>query len=464
MKGRREPALHQICLYNLRVETPARSGRRRLLTVLGVTFGIAVAVGNSIGAGIFRAPGSVAAHLPDFWPFLAVWVVGGLYALLGANALSELATMVPRSGGQYAFVRRGLGNYAGFVVGWTDWLSTCGTTALVAIVLGEYAVGLFPELHTHQAVALFTIVVLTLIQWIGIRPAGAAQDLTSLLKALALLFFVGACFALGSRNPASSIMHADRDGSLIAAFILSLQAVIYTYDGWSAPIYFAEEIRDPGRNVPRAIFIGLTVVVVSYLLINVAFAAVVPIPTLAGQKLAAAAVARHIFGLHGDVVLQAVVVAVLLSAVNSNILMAPRVIYAMAKDGLFWRGAAEVNRGGTPDVALLISSILAAAFIASGAFDSVIAKLAFFFVANYTLSFITLFVMRRTEPNVTRPFRAWGHPFTTGLAVVASLAFLAGAVAADVVNSLWSIALLVVSIPLYLLVRAAGLKKRAPVA
>jgi len=377
----------------------AQSGTHKLLTVLGLTFGIAVAVGNSIGAGILRSPGTIAQHLPDFWPFMAVWVVGGLYALLGTNAVAELATMVPRSGGQYVLVRHGLGDYPGFVVGWSDWLSTCGTTAAVAIVLGEYTVGLFPSLRTHQVVAILVVAILTAIQWLGVRWGGGAQTLTGLIKAVVLVLFIAACFTLGSRNPAASVLIEEREGSLLIAFILSLQAVIYTYDGWTAPVYFSEEIKDPGKVIPRAMFGGVLSVIGIYLLLNIAFAMVVPIPTLAGKNLAAGAVAQQMFGQHGDTVIRALMVLALLSTVNSSILMAPRVIFAMASDRLFWRHATQVNSGGTPDVALLISTIIATIFIVSGTFEEVIGKLSVFFVANYALSFLSLFVF----PVITAP-------------------------------------------------------------
>ena len=432
---------------------------RKLLTVLGVTFGIAVAVGNTIGAGILRAPGSIASYLPEFWPYMTLWIAGALYALLGANALSELGTMVPRSGGQYVFVRQALGDYAGFVVGWSDWISTSGTTAVVAMLFGEYTVGLFPELRTQVVVALMMLAIVTVLQWFGIRAAGGAQTATSILKAVALLILVAACFILGSQDPLRSSMAVEREMPLMLAVVLSLQAVIYTYDGWNAPIYFSEEIRDPGRNLPRAIFGGLLTVTVIYLLINVAFARVVPLPTLAGKNLAAASVAEHLFGMHGGTVLRAIMAVALVSAVNSNVLMAPRVLFAMASDGLFWRGATEVNRGGTPDVALLISSVLAAGFIVTGTFNQVIAKLAFFFVANYTLSFVSLFVLRRRDPDAARPYRAWGHPLTTGLGLLASVAFLVGAVMVDLKNSLYALALLAITVPAFVLMRAARRSK-----
>ena len=431
--------------------TPARG---HLLAVLGVGFGLAVTIGNTIGAGILRTPGVISFQLHTFWPYLAVWVAGALYALLGANALSELATLVPRSGGQYVFVRRGLGDYAGFVVGWSDWISTCGTTAAVAIVIGEYSVSLFPEARTQQVVALVVVAIFTLIQWLGVRSGGAVQNVTSLMKALALLGFIGACFWFGTRSPAApTAMTLHAEGSMLLAFIVALQAVIYTYDGWSAVIYFSEEVKDHGRNIPRAMLSGVVAIAVIYLLINVAFLAVVSLPTIAGSNFAAGVVVERMFGSAGQNILRGLVVLILLSAVSANVLMAPRVIYAMATDGLFWRAAREVNRGGTPDIALMISSLLAAAFIVTNTFETVIAKLAFFFVANYALSFIALFVLRAREPDASRPFRAWGHPFTTALALLASLAFLAAATASDTRSSIHSIGLLAVSVPVYFLIK-----------
>ena len=432
---------------------PANPAPRRLLAILGVGFGIAVTIGNTIGGGILRTPGEIAQHLPTVLPYLAVWVIGGLYALLGANALAELATMVPRSGGQYVFVRHALGDFAGFIVGWSDWLSTCGTTALVSIIIGEYALIYLPEMRAFEVIALLTIGLLTCVQWLGVRWGAAAQNVTSVMKAVVLLALIGACFYLGGRSPFSESFVTEGDKTFFVAFMLSIASVIYTYDGWSGVIYFSEEVRNPGRAIPRAMFGGVLLVIVIYLLINVGFLRVVPLGSIAGQKLAAGVVAQHIFGGYADPVLRSLFIISLLSAVNSNVLMAPRVLFAMASDGLFWRGAREVNSGGTPDMALLISSIIAAGFVLTGTFETVIAKLSFFFVANYALSFVSLFVLRRREPNAERPYRAWGHPFTTGLALVASVAFLIAAMASDTRNSIYTLVLLALSYPVYRLMR-----------
>jgi basic amino acid/polyamine antiporter, APA family len=428
--------------------------RGHLLAVLGVGFGLAVTIGNAVGAGILRTPGVIAEHLQTFWPFIAVWIVGALYAALGANALSELGTLVPRSGGQYVFVRHGLGDYAGFVVGWSDWMSTCGTTAFVALVVGEYTVGLFPEVRTQQVVALGVVAVFTIVQWLGVRGGAAVQNVTSIIKAGALVLFIAVCFWLGSRLPWSpTVVSTEHEGSIFVAFILALQSVIYTYDGWSAVIYFSGEVKDYAKSIPRAMLSSVATIAVIYIFVNLAFLAVVSLPTIAGSNLAAGVVVERLFGAAGDKVLRGLVILMLLSAVSSNVLMAPRVLFAMASDGLFWRGARVVNRGGTPDVALLISSLLAAVFIVTGTVETVIAKLSFFFVAIYSLSFLTLFVLRRREPDTPRPYRAWGHPYTTGIALIASIVFLIGAVLGDLRNSLYSIALLVLSAPVFWVMR-----------
>src|SRR5215213_11798294 len=180
-------------------------GRGRLLRVLGVVFGLAVTVGITVGMGILRTPGEVAAQLPNPWLFLGVWALGGVYALCGAVSVAELGTMIPRSGGFYLFARRALGEYPGFVVGWSDWLSTCGTVAAVALVIGEYAGVLVPALAGRDVlVASSVTVAFALLQWRGVRWGGRSQELTSLLKTLAFAALIAACFAWGGRGGADA--------------------------------------------------------------------------------------------------------------------------------------------------------------------------------------------------------------------------------------------------------------------
>jgi basic amino acid/polyamine antiporter, APA family len=429
--------------------TTTRAG---LLPVLGLGFGLAVTVGNAIGAGILRAPGEIAGHLPVVWLYLAAWVLGGLYALLGAMQLAELGTMIPRSGGQYVFSRYALGEYPGFVVGWSDWISTAGTAAAVSIVIGEFSVALFPGVRVSAVVIATTVVVVFAVaQWRGIRWGSAIQNVTSLLKALAFVTLAIAAFVIGGGSVVDQAApEAPAGTALFAAFVLSLQSIIYTYDGWSASIYFSEEVTDSGRDIPRSMIGGVASVIAIYLLVNVAVLAVLPMTQLAGQQFAAGAVAGVIFGTWGDPVFRTITIVSMLSALNSNHLMASRVLFAMSRDGLLTTKAAIVNEGGTPTMALLASTAVAVIFVVFGrTFERVITVLAFFFVANYTLSFLSVFVLRRREPDKARPYRAWGYPWTTALALAGSIAFLIGAIASDPTNSLIALIALAASYPAF---------------
>jgi basic amino acid/polyamine antiporter, APA family len=433
------------------------SHRGRLLRVLGFGFGLAVIIGNTIGAGILRTPGEVAAQLPNAWLFLGVWVAGGLYALLGAVSLAELATMIPRSGGQYVFARRALGDYAGFVVGWSDWLSTCGSTAAVSIVIGEYAGVLFPVLY-GQSVLIASIIAITfaVLQWRGIHWGSSIQNLTSLLKALAFIALVIACFILGGggSNAGPQPAATPTELPLMFALVLALQSVIYTYDGWSGVVYFSEEVREPARNIPRSLFGGVLSIIGIYLLVNLALLYVLPLSQIAGDKLAIGTAAQKIFGPYGDTIIRSLTILSMFSAINAFHLMATRVLFSMSRDRLGSGKALKVNRGGTPTASLFLSAVVALLFILGWKrFEMVITILAFFFVANYTMSFISVFVLRRREPQLERPYRAWGYPWTTALALLGSIAFLAGAVASDTRNSLYALLLLAASYPAYALLR-----------
>jgi basic amino acid/polyamine antiporter, APA family len=434
-----------------------------LLRVLGVGFGLAVTLGNTIGAGILRAPGEVAANAAGSEALvLALWSAGGIYALLGAVSLAELGAMMPRSGGQYVFARAGIGEYAGFVVGWNDWISTCGSAAAVSIVLAESLGPLVPAVAGRaSAVASAVIVIFTTVLWRDVRTGARVQALTSTLKAVALVALVVACFVMTARHLPPNATPAPSAAGLapLAAIVLALQAVIYTYDGWTGVIYFSEEVRDPGRDIPRAMFGGVLLVTAIYLLVNVAFLHVLPLTALAGQPLAAGAVAGALFGARGDQIVNGIVVVALLSSVNALLPMSARIVFAMSADGLFSRVGMRVNAGGTPTSALALSALVAIAFILTGTFDRVIALLAVFFVANYVLSFIALLLLRRRAPDAPRPYKAWGYPFTTLIALGGSLAFLVATVVGDPATAAKAAVVLAISYPAYRMVRrvvAAG--------
>ena len=424
----------------------------RLLRILGVGFGIAVAIGTTISAGIVRTPGEIAARLPVPWLFVAVWVVGGLYALIGALSLSELGAMIPREGGQYVFARRALGNYAGFVVGWSDWVSCGSSIAVIAIVIGEYSGDLLPPLRNHTvATALAITIVIALLQWRGVRWGSRIQEITAALKAVGFVAIVALCFVVGERSPAISHRAAliPHGMPLLLGLLLSMQAVIYTYDGWDSIVYFLEEVRDPAKEVPRAMIGSVLSILGIYLLLNIGLVFLLPIESFAGNNFALGIAAQRIFGASGNAVIRSVMIISLISGVNAILLEGSRVLLGMSRDGFFSSRGAKINAGGTPNVALFLSTAVTAAFIATGSFEKVLAVTSFFFVANYMVSFISVFVLRWREPDLPRPYRTWGYPWTTGFALAGSFAFLASAIAGDTRNSIWALLVLAASYPVY---------------
>jgi APA family basic amino acid/polyamine antiporter len=442
--------------------------RGRLLQVLGMWFGIAAALGNAIAAGIVRTPGDIAKSLPNAWLFIGVWIVGGLYALSGASSIAELGAAIPRSGGQYNFSRRALGDYAGFIVGWSDWLSTCGTAAAVAIVISEYSGHLFPILAGHvQSLSVGIIFAFGILQWRGIRWGRGAQLSTAAIKTAAFLILVIACFVLGSPahraavNSNGPALAIPSGWAFIVAVFLGLQAVVYTVDGWDGIVYFGEEVREPGRDIPRAIFGSVFSIMGIYLLLNLVALYILPMKEIAGNNFVLGTVADRIFGNLGDPIIRSIMVISMLSCLNANQLFCTRTLYAMSCDGLFFRRAAKVNAGGTPTLSLLLSTIVGVlfvvmAFLRGHAFERIIAMLSFFFVANYTLTYTSLFALRRRAPKMERPYRAWGYPWTTGIALSGSVLFLIGSMATDRENTPLALLMLVLSYPVFRVLKWAS--------
>jgi APA family basic amino acid/polyamine antiporter len=432
-----------------------------LLRILGVGFGVAVIVGNTIGVGILRTPGEVAAQLPSRALFLSVWIAGALFTFLGAMNITELGAMLPRSGGHYTFARHALGEYPGFVIGWSDWLSSCGSESAVAVVVGEYLGLLFPwAAGKSRLIAVVVVLSLAALQWRGVRWGSGFQQFTTLLKGLGFFAVVAACLFLShsSSSPAANLQ-LPHGWSLFVAFLLAMQAMIYTYDGWAGAIYFSEEIEDPARNIPRSMFGGALAVGAIYISVAWAIVYVLPISAVAGQSMALGAAADRLWAGQGMRLIAALTVVSAISFMNACHLMASRVLYAMSRDRLV-TGADVVNRGGTPTVALAFSTGAALLFILYGGFNKIIAVLAFFFAINYIADLISIFVLRRREPDRERPYRVPGYPFTTAITLLIYVAFLASIMAADSRNSVYAMILLAVSYPACLFAKRLGNKTK----
>jgi APA family basic amino acid/polyamine antiporter len=425
---------------------------RGLLRVLGMAFALAVGIGNTIGGGILRTPGEIAALLPDVTLFMAVWVFGGLNALLGATVYSELGAMIPRAGGMYVFAHRALGDYAGFFVGYTQWIQTCSAAAALAVLIGEYSSALVPEAAGHASVIAFAVLATVFaLQLVGVRWGARMQMATTLAKTLALGGLVAAAFVMphapAGPDPAAVVM--PHGVALMVALVLALQGVIFTYNGYYAVIAFGEELRDPGREIPRSMFRGLFLIITVYLLLNAAFLWVLPITRMAHLPFVGGAVAQALFGPRGDLIIRGIVMVSVLGTINSILLSQPRSLLAMARDRLFPRQAMRVNAGGTPVAGLLLSTLVAALFLLSGTFRALLAITATLMVVNYLLMYVSLIVLRRREPDAPRPYRAWGYPWSTGIGLLIAVVFLVGVTRSDPHYALIALLALLASYPLY---------------
>jgi APA family basic amino acid/polyamine antiporter len=420
---------------------PSRTGHLR--RALGLGFGLAVIVGSTIGVGILRTPGLVATHLHSGPAILALWILGGVYTLLGAVCLSELGTMLPQAGGYYVYARRGFGNWVGFGVGWTDWLTYCTVLAYASIVLAEFTGVLVPALAAWiRPVAVSALLAMVALQWAGLRVGARFQEWTTAVKCLAFLALIVAAFTLRPAAVRSPEAPGEVTRLAFGGIVLALQAVVIAYGGWQSALYFTEEDRDPARHLPRAMVGGLVSVIVVYLLVNLALLAVLPLADLAKSTLPGADAAAIVAGERGRQVITVLSVLSLLPLLNAVLMIGTRILFGLGRDGLVSARTASVNAGGTPDVAMVVTTGVAVLLIASGTFQQLIALASVFLAANYSVSCLALLVLRRREPELARPFRAWGYPGSAAIVVIGAVVFLAGVLVNDTESALKALGLL----------------------
>lgn len=426
------------------------SSSRGLIRIVGVGFGLAVIVGSTLGIGILRTPGLVAGQLPNVAAILAVWVAGGLYTLVGAICFAELGTMLPEAGGYYVYARRAFGDAAGYAVGWTDWLTYCAVLGYVSITIGEFTALLVPALAGRTtAIAIVSLASLSALQLAGLRVSSRFQEIATAVKCAAFLVVVVAAMAFAPGIPSDGA-HALQAPSFVG-LVVALQSVVITYGGWQSALYFAEEDRDPNRNLPRSMIGGVAAVIVVYLLVNVALLLLLPLGDLARSTLPAADAAQTVLGGRGRVVITVLSIVSLPPMLNAILMIGTRILFAMGRDGLLWRRAGSVTANGTPAVAMLTTTAVALVLIATGTFQRLVAIVAFFLAANYLVGCLALVALRRREPGLERPFRAPGYPWSAGLVLAGAAAFLIGAAAGDTRNAVGAIVLLALG----LLVRGA---------
>jgi amino acid transporter len=408
----------------------------RLTRRLGLWSAVAVLVGSTIGSGIFRTPAGVAQRVDDVPLFLLAWVLGGAVVLCGALTYSELAAAFPRSGGVYAFLREAFGPLPAFLFAWAElWIIRPGAFGAIGITASAYTLrtlGLDPasvvlaagplDIRSEQLLGACYIVIVGAVNYFGIHRGAILQNASTAFKvgALALLVMLG--FALGT--PASwpeGGMLAQRAPVGLSPFLLAMVAILWAYDGWADLAFVGGEVKDPQRNLPRALLIGTGTVVVLYLAANLVYLYLIPIQTMKGAELVAADVARLVIGPAGVVIVSAAIAVSTFGTLNGSMMTAPRIFFAAADDGLFPKAIARVDpRTHAPTGAVVLMTVMGVIFILIRTFTQLADQFIIGIWPFYALAVAGVFVLRRTRPDLERPYRTWGFP-------VVPLLFLAGA-------------------------------------
>jgi len=406
-----------------------RAGTNQLWKVLGTTFGVAVTLGGTVGTGILRKPGPIAAALHSPTLIIALWVLVAIYALLGVSCVLELSLSIPKAGAWYGYAERAFGRYIGFLVGLSSWLGTVTALGFGAYTFSEYLAILFPILTSYLvSCSLGILILLWAFHQLGVVLAGKSQEWLSGIKTVALLFFIGICAFMGNGGAISESPSAPIGLPLWSGIMTALLSIFYAFDGWHTAAYFTEENKNPEKTMPKSMFIGVIVVAFIYIMINIAILYSLPFSILSQSKLAAADTMTYIFGANMGRWITLFLMISILGILNTQVMFAPRVIFSMSRDGLFFKKASEINAVGSPSFATHITLALACLFLLVGKeINERLSDIAtFFFVASYLSGFAALIRLRIKEPNLHRPFQVWAYPYLPILLVFLSSLFLLG--------------------------------------
>ena len=384
--------------------------RGRLLRILGPFDGLAIVVGIIIGVGILRAPGLIASYLGSPWLILLMWVVGGIMVMMSTLTLAELSAMFPRAGGKYLYAREAFGDVLGFTVGWAELAGIRAFTASSkAVVFGGYLVALI-GFGSAPVFAGAVVVLLFLIHMIGLRAGSLLQNIISVIKVLLLVAVVGLALWLGDGASWQEGSSMVPQVGLASGIVLAYQQIWFTYYGWEDPVKMAGEVKDPGKNMPRLLIGGTLGVALLYLLLNIAFLHAMTPAEMATSDFVARDALTSILGDHVTVALTVVGLVVVLAGLNSNFLGTPRIPYGLATDGLGPRFLTVVNAGGSPTTALMLTAGLIFLLSVTGAFELLIRFLTFNALIVDGIVFLALFRLRKTRPDMERPFKVPFYP------------------------------------------------------
>lgn len=414
----------------------APAERTALPRRLGYWSAVAVLVGSTIGSGIFRSPAGIADRLPGPLPLATVWVMGGLFALCGALTLAELGSAFPHTGGIYVFIREAFGNMPAFLFGWSELvIIRAASYGAISITFAEYALraaGFNPALAPYDSYAHYlaaaAIATLALVNVVGIKWSSLVLNLTTLAKYGALVFIILFAMAIALPRTGGHYTPVAPAGSFtVSAFGLALVSTLWAYDGWADLSFVAGEVRDVQRNVPRALITGTLAVIGIYLQANLAYLAVMPVEEIRHSPLVAAAVAENLLGAPGVAFVGITVMLSTFGTLTGSLLTAPRIFFAMADDGLFFRKVCAVHpRFQTPWVAISIGGALGIVFVMLRSFDQLADTFVTAIVPFYALGVAAVFVLRR-RTDYRPPFRVPWYPVVPILFVLSTVYLLANA-------------------------------------
>jgi len=410
-------------------------------------FVLAVTVGGVIGLGILRGPGEIAEVVPEPSLYLALWLFGGLFVLLSTAVSAELLGMTPRSGGFYTLVRRAYGPYPGFVIGWLDWLSYAADLAIKAVVIMEFVAILFPETAAWRTA--LAIIVTTVFAAIQLRGIGLGALIQEFATALIGLIVVGLALVLFFVAPVTGATNLMPVNSEISDWSLVIATIIFTYDGWLYASYFSGEIRGGAGATARSCIKGMIIVIALYMLLNVALVKSVGLAALAGSELALAhALELTISPAAGSVVVIAAIL-ILLTHQNLEYMSGPRILQALAVDGFATQRARKVGKGGNPVFAIVVTWLLSVALIMVGEFEFLLLLSVFLFVPLYLALIVGVLILRKREPDAERPYRAWGHPYSTIVCLLGWTIITLYQAYAERETAWYAVAMVAVSWPVY---------------
>jgi len=422
------------------------------LRKLGLFSGTMAVVGGIIGGGIFRTPATVAERLRSPRAVLVAWVIGGIVALIGAFVWGELGQRRPRAGGGYVYLRETFGPLPAFLYGWTLVLVIAtGAIAAVAVTFADYALALFGAPHRYSMpLAIASIVLLSGINYVGVRPAAITQNIFTVLKLAALAALIGAGLVVAVPLPPPHLA-ASAPPSYLAALGSALVPILFTYGGWQQTNFIAEEIVEPERNLPRALLIGVVIVVTVYLLANLAYLRVLGHQGLATSTAPAADTMRAVLGPVGGTVIAAGIAISTFGFLNLVILVTPRVLQAMAADGVFFGKLAQLHSlYRTPSLAIVALAGCAIILTLTGTFGQLVDYVTFGDWIFFGLTAASLFVYRRRVSDPEPTFRVPGYPYTVLLFVVAAAFVVYSSIASNPRNAVIGAGLIALGVPAFL--------------